>query len=116
MYSYPRLSGSYPLNMYYSPWRKGSYPLNMYFYPRRSGNFPRLSGNFLWRMGFYPVSEYSNLCFLPTIHRGASGEMPTRLTGTLAPHEMRHCRRTATWSAKGDTLRSFAPPVSKEIL
>ena len=61
MYFYPWPKGSYPLKMYYYPRRSGPHPLNMYFYPRRSGNFPRLSGTFLWRMGFYPVSEYFKL-------------------------------------------------------
>jgi hypothetical protein len=56
----------------------------MYFYPRRSGNSPRLSGNFLWRKGSYPVSEYSDLRFLSAVRRDVSAEMPNLSTGAVA--------------------------------
>jgi hypothetical protein len=72
------------LNMYYYPRLSGPHPLNMYYYPRRSGNSPRGSGNFLWRRGSYPVSEYSEPRFLRTLQRGASAGIPVLTAGTVA--------------------------------
>jgi hypothetical protein len=96
MYYCPRRKGSYPVSMYSCPRLSGPYPLNMYHYPWRSGNSPRLSGTFLWRKGFYPVSEYSDLHFVPAVHRGTSAEMVILFIGTVAFQRMSRLQRAAS--------------------